>query len=124
MPPREEKKSGTRPIFKGASVSYQRKTLFSFLSKPSDKRYPVVNMNRSEIEFRAVEALGKGQTLDMMLKFPGIGRPARLTAEVLESKPETRIGVESYNYRIRAKVLGLSPEAWEILKKIDQQSEQ
>lgn len=123
MPPREEKRKGTRAIFKGASVSYQRKTVFSFLSKPPDKRYPVVNMNRSEIEFRATEALEEGQKLDMVVKFPGMGKPAKLAAEVIESKPETRIGSESYSQRIRAKLLGLSPEAWEILKKLDAQGE-
>ena len=112
-------RAGKRPALKGVSVSYQKKTPFSFLSKRSEKRYRVIRLDRSEIEFRAMEALKAGLKLDMTVKFSGLGRSAKLTAEVVESKSETRIGTQAYNQRGRAKVLGLSPEAWEILKKLD-----
>lgn len=114
-----DKRSDTRPILKGSSVVYKKESAFSFFSSwPADK-FPVIDLTRTNIEFRTNEKLPVGQKLALLVRVPGCGGPAKLKAEVTAAWPETRIGEHVYSQRVTARLVRISSEAWDVFKRLE-----
>ncbi|MBM4043764.1 MAG: hypothetical protein FJ279_01495 [Planctomycetes bacterium] len=114
-----EKRSDTRPILKGSSAVYKKESALSFLSSWPAEKFPVIDLTRTNIEFRTNEKLPVGQKLAMLVRVPGCGGPAKLKAEVTSAWAEQRIGEHVYSHRVIAKLTGISSEAWDVFKRLE-----
>ena len=91
--------------------------LLSFLKK-SSPRLPVRRVAKDGLEFRSIEALETGQRIVLSLWSRAHRKPGRVRAEVSEVTPETRIGEQTYAFRVEVKFVEISSEAWTILHRL------
>ncbi len=91
--------------------------IWSFLKKPS-ARLPVCSIDNEGMQFRSMEAPAVGDKLTLSLWSASRGKPARIRAQVSEVAPETRIGEQTYAFRVAVKFIEISSEAWEIISRL------
>ena len=107
--PNEKKRPSHR-----AFVTYKDEGFLAFLKKPSAK-LPVVEVTKEGMQFRSIEPLADGQGIVLMLRSQQHPKPARIKAQVTAVHPETRIGEKTYAFRVEAKFVNISTEAWTIV---------
>lgn len=97
-----------------ASITYKEEGFLSFLRKPSP-RLPVLSVTKEGMEFRTIEALRVGGRVALLLRSAQHHKPCRIRAEVSAINPETRIGEQTYAFRVEVKFVEISSEAWSAL---------
>ena len=98
-----------------ASVTYKEEGFLAFLRKPSPK-LPVVEVAKEGLVFRSVNVLTEGQHIVLSLRSAQHPRPSRIRAQVSSVAPETRIGEQTYAFRVQVKFVEISSEAWPALQ--------
>ena len=101
-----------------AFVTYKPDLGFLAFLKKTSPRLPVRSVDKDGMEFRSIEALDIGQRVLLSIWSHSHPKPARLRAEVSEVTPETRIGEQTYAFRVGVRFLEISSEAWAILHQL------
>ncbi len=91
--------------------------LLSFMKKWSP-RLPVRSVDNEGLEFRSIETLEVDDRIVLSLWSQSHPTPARVTAQVSQVVAETRIGEQTYAFRIGVKFVELSSEAWNIISRL------
>ena len=114
--PKAKEPTPRRP--RGVFVKYKPDSgIWSFLKKPSS-RLPVCSIDKEGMQFRSMEAPAVGERLNLSL-CAARGKPASIRAQVSEVVPETRIGEQTYAFRVAVKFIEISSEAWEIISRLN-----
>lgn len=114
---RKQQSPDKRHVAVRASVTYKEGGLLALFRRPSPK-LPVVEIDKEGMVFRSVEVLVEGQQVVLFLRSSHHPRPSKILARVSAVVPETRIGGQTYAFRVHVKFVELSSEAWAALHRL------
>ena len=101
-----------RKAVRGGYVEYSKVgTRLARLFRQEIKRGPLVDISGSGVSFRTTEAIDRGESLFMVLRFPQLGEPVKLKAEVCWAREEKKTGIENYTHLIGVRFVEYAPDA-------------
>ena len=108
----QPERSGDRKAVRGAYVEYSKAgTRLARLFHQEIKRGPLVDISNNGVSFRTTETIDHGESLFMALRFPQLGEPVKLKAEVCWVREEKKTGIENYTHLIGARFVEYAPDA-------------